>query len=109
MNDKALNFMGLCRRAGKMKIGCDTVIESIQSGNSHLVLLAKDISENTKKKIISAISAESGNGYEIVNYSKDELSFALGKTCAVLSVEDEGFAKKLRELITLNREEKPND
>lgn len=97
MNDRILNFLGLCRRAGKMKIGCDTVIESIDLGNSRLVLMAADISENTKKKVISAL-----NGTEciITDYSKDELSFSLGKTCAVLSVEDEGFAKKLSELIS---------
>lgn len=96
MNDKLLNFLGLCRRAGKMKIGCDTVIESAENKEAKLILLAADISENTKKKIISAAS---GTQYEILKYSKDELSFALGKTCAVLSVEDEGFAKKLKELI----------
>lgn len=105
MNDKFLNFLGLCRRAGKMKIGCDTVIESVEEGNSKLVLLASDISDNTKKKVISAIN---GTHYYILNYSKDELSFALGKTCAVLSVEDEGFAKKLSELIS-NKGGKTND
>ncbi|MBQ2687846.1 MAG: ribosomal L7Ae/L30e/S12e/Gadd45 family protein [Clostridia bacterium] len=105
MNDRLLNFLGLCRRAGKMKIGCDTVIESVELGNSRLVLLARDISENTKKKILSAVK---DGEYEILTYSKDELSFALGKTCAVLSLEDDGFAKKTRQLI-LNREEKPND
>ena len=97
MNNKTLNFLGLCRRAGKMKIGCDTVIESAAEGNAKLVLFAKDISENTKKKVISAIN---GVPYETLGYPKDELSFALGKTCAVLSVEDEGFAKKLSELIS---------
>jgi len=97
VNDKFLNFLGLCRRAGKMKIGCDTVIESVELGNAKLVLMASDISENTKKKVISALS---GVTYYILDYSKDELSFSLGKTCAVLSVEDEGFAKKLSELIS---------
>lgn len=96
MSDKLLGFLGLCRRAGEMKIGCDTVLESITLGNSKLVLMASDISENTKKKILSA--AKDGT-YEILKYSKDELSFALGKTCAVLSVESEGFAKKIRQLI----------
>ena len=97
MNDKLLNFLGLCRRAGKMKIGCDTAIESIELGNSKFVLMASDISENTKKKVISALNGVECN---ILDYTKDELSFSLGKTCAVLSVEDEGFAKKLSELIS---------
>lgn len=105
MNDKFLNFLGLCRRAGKMKIGCDTVIESVELGNAKLVLMASDISENTKKKVISALS---GVTYYILDYSKDELSFSLGKTCAVLSVEDEGFANKLSELIS-NKGGKMND
>jgi len=105
VNDKFLNFLGLCRRAGKMKIGCDTVIESVELGNAKLVLMASDISENTKKKVISALS---GVTYYILDYSKDELSFSLGKTCAVLSVEDEGFAKKLSELIS-NKGGKMND
>ncbi len=105
MNDKFLNFLGLCRRAGKMKIGCDTVIESVELGNAKLVLMASDISENTKKKVISALS---GVTYYILDYSKDELSFSLGKTCAVLSVEDEGFVKKLSELIS-NKGGKMND
>lgn len=105
MNNKLLNFLGLCRRAGKMKIGCDTVIESAELKNAHLVLMASDVSENTKKKVISSIN---GTDYEILDYTKDELSFALGKTCAVLSVEDEGFAKKLSELIS-NKGGKTND
>ncbi|MBQ8795304.1 MAG: ribosomal L7Ae/L30e/S12e/Gadd45 family protein [Clostridia bacterium] len=98
MNDRLLSFLGLCRRAGKMKIGCDTVIESVEEGNACLVLMARDISENTKKKVTSALNS---TDCEILNYSKDELSFSLGKTCAVLAVEDEGFAKKLKELIRI--------
>ena len=31
--------------------------------------------------------------------AKEELSHALGRLCAVLSVEDEGFAERLREMI----------
>lgn len=96
MNDRFLNLLGLCRRAGRMKIGCDTVIESVELKEAKLVLMASDISENTKKKVISALN---GTKSEILKYTKDELSFALGKTCAVLSVEDEGFANKLSELI----------
>lgn len=97
MNDRFLNLLGLCRRAGRMKIGCDTVIESVELKEAKLVLMASDISENTKKKVISALN---GTKSEILKYTKDELSFALGKTCAVLSVEDEGFANKLTELMT---------
>lgn len=98
MNDRLLNFLGLCRRAGKMKIGCDTVIESVELGNARLILMASDISENTKKKVTAALNS---TDCETLNYTKDELSFSLGKTCAVLAVEDDGFAKKLKELIKI--------
>lgn len=31
MSDRLLSFLGLCRRAGKMKIGAQTAAESIES------------------------------------------------------------------------------
>ena len=41
------------------------------------------------------------NGVEalMINRTKDELSFSLGKLCGVLSVEDSGFAGKLSQMI----------
>ena len=98
MNDRILSLLGLCRRAGKLVIGADPTIESINRGKSKIVIFAGDFSKNSIKPVLTA--AHSGNIKAFcINRSKDELSFAPGKLCGVLSVEDKGFAEKLSQLI----------
>ena len=51
MNDRLLSLLGLCRRAGKIVIGADPVIDSVLNGKSYVVLMAKDFSHNSKKSV----------------------------------------------------------
>ena len=77
MNDRILSLLGLCRRAGKLVIGADPTIESINKGKSKIVIFANDFSKNSIKPVLTA--AHSGNIKAFcINRSKDELSFALG-------------------------------
>lgn len=98
MNDRLLSFLGLCRRARKLTIGAQVAVESIESKKSRLIIYARDFSKNSLKPVLE--SAEK-NGVEalMINRTKDELSFSLGKLCGVLSVEDSGFAGKLSQMI----------
>lgn len=108
MNDRLLSLLGLCRRAGKLVIGNDPVRESIEDNKAFLVLVASDISHNTEKKIRIAAEASDTVGYLTVPRTKDEISFSIGKTCAVLAVIDKGFAHKLSELILAEHKEGGN-
>lgn len=97
MNNKLLSFLGLCRRAGKMTIGNDAVIEEINNGKSCLVLLAGDASQRTARE--AALKAEKNNvEIRTLSCSKQQLSQALGRLTAVISIHDAGFAKKLMQL-----------
>ena len=98
MNDRLLSFFGLCRRAGKLVIGNDPVKEAIETDKALLVILASDISHNTLKKLNPLIESSGVPCFD-VKRTKDEISFSLGKACAVLAVTDKGFADKLTELI----------
>ena len=98
MNDRLLSFLGICRRAGKLVVGNDPVKESIETDKALLVVIASDISQNTLKKIRPVIEESQVPCYYAVR-TKDELSFSIGKTCAILAVTDKGFAQKLTELI----------
>lgn len=98
MNDKLLNFLGLCRRAGKLTIGNDVVIDDVVNGNSKLVIIASDISKNTEKKIL--LNCHRCNTKVLkIKRTKEEMSFAIGKFSTVVSVTDYGFAKKFVEII----------
>ena len=98
MNDKILSFLGLCRRAGKLIVGAEPSIESINKHKAKLIIFAKDFSKNSSKPVLSAIHEHNIKALTL-NRRKDELSYAIGKLCGVVAVEDEGFAKKLIVLI----------
>ncbi len=99
MNDKTLNFLGLCRRAGRLTLGNDAVVEEIKNGKARLVIVSGDISLNTEKKL-RKVCNDYGVSCVKMKHSRDELSAALGRFCATGAVLDEGFAKKLAQLIS---------
>ena len=51
--DKLLNFLGLCKRAGFLISGAETVTRAISEAKAQLVLYASDVSENSLKKVLS--------------------------------------------------------
>ena len=104
MNDRILSLLGLCRRAGKLSLGHDAVISSVENGEARLVICAADVSENTLKKIAYA-AEECSVPCLTLNRTKDSLGNAIGKYCAVVSVNDAGFAKTLVGYIQTESEE----
>lgn len=94
MQDKVLSLLGLAQRAGKLKSGGFAAEQSVKGGKSKLLLVASDTSEASKKGYRDLCSHY---GVEVTEYSdKESLGRALGKEYrSVVSVEDDGFAKKL--------------
>lgn len=106
MNDKLLSLLGLCRRAGKLTIGCDSVIESVNCGETQLVLFVSNASQNTRKTVLNSVADK----VKIItlNHDKETVSASLGRLCAVAGVNDKGFAKKLLQLLENNNGEECN-
>ncbi len=101
MNDKFLSLLGMARRAGRVSLGHDAVIGSVVKSSARLCVVAADASERLKKEIGHACNYENKNIPVIYSkYTIKELSLAVGSKLAVLSVEDEGFAKALQEKYT---------
>lgn len=98
MNDRLLSFLGLCKRAGYLISGADTVVRTMKEGKALLVLTADDFSDNSRKNVEKAAD-EYGVTLRDLHRSKDELSFALGKHCGVVCVTDKGFADKILTMI----------
>lgn len=104
MNDKILSLLGLCRRAGKMTIGADPTVEAIAKGKSKLIIYANDFSVKSLKSVELHAKMHDVKVLKL-NRTKEEISFALGKLCGVLSIEDNGFANKLTMLIESEQRE----
>lgn len=96
-NDRLLSFLGLCKRAGRLLSGAETVTKAITEGKALLVLYAADASQNSLKSVLRTAQDKNIPARRLER-SKDELSFALGKYCAIIGITDRGFADKLLDL-----------
>lgn len=98
MNERLLSLLGLARRAGKVSLGFAPVCDSAAKGKAILVLYTEDVSEGSLKKLTKSISAA---GVEMAELPCDmeRLSFAIGKSVRIVSLNDAGFAKKAKLLL----------
>ena len=94
---KALNLLGLARKAGKLITGQDLVLAAIRSGKAKVVLMANDCGQSTQKKFTDKCKS-----YDVAlttEFTKQELSAAIGAKRSLIAVTDPGFGKKIRQLL----------
>lgn len=98
-NQKILSLLGLARRAGKVSLGHDAAIGAIVKNKAKLCVLSFEASSRLKSEFSHAAAFENKN-IPLIILDEDMLSFsrAVGCKCAVLTVEDEGFSKKILSL-----------
>lgn len=86
-----MQTLSLAAKAGKITAGSFGVEKSVKSEKARLVILAKDASDNTKKKFSDACRFRD---IPCAEYSDaDSLGHQIGKEArVVLAVEDAGFA-----------------
>ena len=98
MNDKFLSLLGMARRGGKLSLGHDAAIGSIVRNKAKLCIVSAEGSDRLKKEMTHACSFDNKNiPVLITKYETLELSKAIGSKVAVMTVDDEGFAKALFE------------
>ncbi len=97
--NKLLNFLGLCRRSGKISMGHEAVNESIKKKQSKLILFASDIASRTKSDVLYTIE-EHKVSFADIESTKEEISQILGKHIAVISINDENMAKKIKSILS---------
>lgn len=91
-------FLGIARKAGKAVTGESMCENAIKSGKVHLVMIAEDASENTKKKFTDMSNARDLK--KVIFGQKNNLGNALGKgDTAVICIIDMGISLKLQQMI----------
>ena len=95
--DKALSFLGICKKAGKLLTGEDGVSGAARSGEAALIMTASDTASNTTKKALNL--SEMGRVPHVrLPWDKDTLGELLDKrVCAILALTDRGLAAAFAE------------
>ena len=90
--DKALNYLSLARKAGKLELGEEPVGAAARAQHARLVMVASDASDHTWRRAKSFVA---GTAQECVRlpHTKDELGAAVGRQeLAVAALTDPAMA-----------------
>ncbi len=97
MNDKVLSLLGLCKKSGNISLGFDACLESVKQKNSSLILVTNDLSERTLNRIYDQINNKVN--IIVLNLSMEDIRKILGKSSGIISVNNNGFAEKIKQLL----------
>ena len=91
--DKALNYLGLARKAGKAELGEEPVNAATRAVKAALVIVASDASDHTWRRAKSFVA---GTGQECIRlpHTKDELGATIGRQeLAIAALTDAAMAQ----------------
>lgn len=99
--NKVYSLLGLAKRAGRLSSGESGCKDAVRFGKSRLIVIAADTGTNTRKSISDSCAYYGVPIYTVGTMT--ELGHAVGNRFnAVLSVNDEGFAKSIEKQICAN-------
>ena len=90
--DKALNYMALARKAGRIELGEEPVGAAARAQKARLVIVASDASDHTWRRALSFVAGTSQIALR-VPFTKDQLGFTIGrKELAIAAFTDPALA-----------------
>ncbi len=92
--DKALGYLSLACKAGKLITGADQCIDALKRNKAKLIVLASDASDNAQKRADGMLYGRTVPLCRCA-YTKTELACAVGANgpVAIAAVCDEGLAR----------------
>ena len=99
--DKALSYMALARKAGRIELGEEPVGKAAQVGKASLILVAADAADHTWRRAQSFVSGSDQQCIR-VDYTKDQLGQTIGREALALAAFTDpamalAFAKSLEQ------------
>ena len=84
MDNKALNYMGLGRKAGLIELGEEPVGAAARAQHARLVIVASDASDHTWRRALSFVAGTDQLCIR-VEFTKDQLGMAIGRTSLAIA------------------------
>ena len=82
--DKALNYMALARKAGRIELGEEPVGSAARAQHARLVVVASDASDHTWRRAQSFVAGTQQQCIR-VSFDKDQLGQAIGRTSLAIA------------------------
>ena len=82
--DKALNYMGLARKAGLIELGEEPVGAVARAQHARLVIVASDASDHTWRRALSFVAGTEQQCIRVA-FTKDQLGMAIGRTSLAIA------------------------
>ena len=93
-----LSLLGLARKAGRLVLGAAAVEQKLRQGGA-LLLIASDASPHTTRRA-GQWAGVTETDLRVIPYTKEQFGRAMGRSeCALALVTDQGFAKKISEML----------
>ncbi|CUW11540.1 ribosomal protein L7Ae family protein [Leuconostoc inhae] len=97
-DEQILNLLGLAMRAGKLVLGSDSTLTAIRGNKVQMAFFPSDGGQSQNKKI-----ADKSSFYNVTliqDYTKRQLTDAIGVNRSVFAIADRGFSRKIKQLIS---------
>ncbi len=96
--DQVRTLLRFALRARKVTLGMEATLNAIRKGKCQVIILAKDLSENSKTKIVEQAEALS---LPVFTFStKDEFGLICGRDeVGIMGIVDPSFAKGIRDCL----------
>lgn len=109
MNERALNYLGLMRKANAIQIGETDTGAAVRAQSAKLVIIASDASANAHSRAKGFVYGRNVPLVE-VPFTKDEISEKVGKNgCSMAAICDIGFADAFVKALSAEESEKYSD
>ena len=82
--DRALNYMALARKAGRIELGEEPVGAAARAVKACLVMVASDAGDHTWRRAKSYTAGTAQQTLK-VSFTKDELGFAIGRSSLAMA------------------------
>ena len=94
MKSNDLCLLGFARKSNNLSLGMDASVTAIKRGKSHLLFLASDISDKSKKEIEFLCAKHNVRVY-LSEFTMDVIAEHIGKRVGILSVNSQQFAQSI--------------
>ncbi len=99
MKAKVLTLLGFASKSGNLSFGFSASEETLKRKKSKLILTAFDVSPKSQKEILFVAQKNQVQVLQLTEISIFELSNAVGHKCGIISVNEDGFMKAIKEEI----------